>query len=283
LTSDERLTQVELLAHKLKRNPVDARIEKVWKAIPDYNGIELDPVATYEKWKREGGALSEDKWVLKQVPAKITLDQLPPAPIYRGNPQKPMVAFMVNVAWGTEYLPFLFTIAEQEKIKFTFFLDGSWTNKNGELARQIVAKGHEIGNHAYTHPSMSRLNDARVREEIEKTNKVIFEKTGVRPLLFAPPSGDYDERTVKIAAEQGMKTILWTLDTIDWQKPAPATIIARIVPKLDNGVLVLMHPTEPTVQALPELIKAARQKGLKIGTVSELISPEHIIKFEENR
>lgn len=75
-------------------------------------------------------------------------------------------------------------------------------------------------NHAYTHPNMSTLSRARATAEIEKTKSLLKESLGVTNTWFAPPSGDFDQETVDIAASLGLKTVLWTLDTVDWRNPS---------------------------------------------------------------
>ena len=261
-------------AHKIERAPIDARIDRVWKAIPGLNGIKLDFSKSYQLALKQG-KVNEDTLVLTQIPPAKQLSDLPPNPIYRGNPEKNMVSFMVNVAWGTENVPKLLDIFEQYQVKSTFFLDGTWLQKNKQVAQEIVNRGHEIGNHAYSHPDMVRLSEARMNEEILKTEQLI-KGLGQNSAYFAPPSGSYDHRVVKIAHQHKMKLVLWTLDTIDWQRPTRETIINRIVPKLENGALILMHPTASTVEALPEMIEAALAKQLFVGTVSELLSSERV-------
>lgn len=267
--------KIAKLADKHRENPENARIDTIWKAIPGYNGLEVDIEKTYEKVK-EKGTVTEENLQFRQIPPAVSLEDLDPAPIYRGNPKKPMVSFMVNVAWGNEYLPSILDTFDRYHIQTTFFLDGSWLKKNADLAEEIMKRGHEIGNHAYSHPNMSRLSAQQITNEIVSTNKLIEQTLGVRAHLFAPPSGDYNQQVVMIANRLGMKTILWTLDTVDWRKPKPETIIQRLQPQLENGSLILMHPTASSAAALPQLIEAAQKKGLLPGKVSELLSSSRI-------
>ncbi|UFJ42177.1 polysaccharide deacetylase family protein [Brevibacillus humidisoli] len=198
-------------------------------------------------------------------------------PIYRGNPQKPAVSFMVNVAWGNEYLTAMLDTFAKYKVKTTFFLDGSWVSKYPDLAKKIYDNGHEIGNHAYSHPDMSRIGQDRIRQEIGKTQAVIEKTLGIKPMLFAPPSGAYTQQVVEIAhREFGMKTILWTADTVDWRKPAVSEMVQRVNKQLGHGVLVLMHPTEASQKGLEQLLKAAIAKGFVPTTVSEVLSSKRI-------
>jgi probable sporulation protein (polysaccharide deacetylase family) len=175
-------------------------------------------------------------------------------------------------------LPEMLAALKKHQVKASFFLEGRWVKNNPDLAKMIVSAGHEVGNHSYTHPDMRRMTAAQTREQLVKTNEVIEAATGNKSKWFAPPSGSYREETVRIAAEFKMKTVMWTVDTIDWQKPSPDQLINRVISKIDNGSMVLMHPTESTAKSLDRLITLIEEKNLKIGTVSDLMSEERIMK-----
>ncbi|WP_342430607.1 polysaccharide deacetylase family protein [Neobacillus sp. FSL H8-0543] len=257
--------------------PSDAKIDRVWKAIPGYNGLKVDIEASYKNMKKID-RFNEKKLVFTQMKPEVHLNDLPPSPIYRGHPEKPMVSFIINVAWGNEYLSDILATLKKDQVSASFFLEGNWVKKNPELAKMIVSAGHEVGNHSYSHPDMKILGAAQTRNQMLKTNEVIEAATGVKPVWFAPPSGSYRDETVKIAAEYKMKTVMWTVDTVDWKKPTPETLINRVISKIDNGSIVLMHPTEATAKSLNRLIALIKEKELKIGTVSDLMNEERILK-----
>lgn len=264
--------RVQMLAKQYNVAPIDARVDRVWKGIPALNGLEVDVEATLQKAKQaKDGRIPI---VAKQLPPQVTLDQLGAVPIYRGNPEKKQMALMINVAWGTEYIEDILNALDEFQVKATFFLDGSWTTANPEVAKEIAQRGHEIGNHAYSHPDMSKLDKASQLRQITRTNQAILAATGGTPKLFAPPSGAYNDTTVTTAHGQNMRTILWTVDTIDWQKPPATTIQQRVLSKAQNGALVLMHPTEPTRVALRTILQGLQQKGYGLVTVSTLLDPE---------
>jgi probable sporulation protein (polysaccharide deacetylase family) len=279
VSSDEDvqlLERIKRLAEEQRIEPIDAKVDPVWKAIPGYNGKELDVEKTYKLSRNQ----DKIRPIYVQTSPRIQLDDLGAHPIYKGNSNKKMVSIMINVAWGNEYLPVMLETLKAANVKATFFLDGSWLSKNVKVAKQMVEAGHEIGNHAYSHKNMSTLNRNIAYEEIHRTQKLIEEELGLKNTLFAPPSGDYDEETVQIAHEMKLKTILWTLDTVDWKKPEPSWIIKKITTRLEPGALILMHPTESSSKALPELIRNIKNKGLVPGTVSELLSPERLETVE---
>ncbi|ARU62513.1 hypothetical protein CBW65_17250 [Tumebacillus avium] len=268
--SDDALKQrVELLAKEYDQKPIDAKNDPVWRAIPGLNGLKVDIEATIQKTKAAGG--DRIQVVAEQIPPKVHLKDLGALPIYKANSQKKQIALMINVAWGTEYIPEMLATLEKHHVKATFFLDGSWTKKNPEVAKQISAAGHELGNHAYSHPDMSRMGVSDQLRQITRTNAVIEEATGIKPTLFAPPSGAYADSTVATAYKQGMYTILWSLDTVDWKKPPASTIVNRVLSRAENGSMVLMHPTEPTRDALRTIVPSLLKKGYGLVTVSELL------------
>ncbi|MCH6267074.1 MULTISPECIES: polysaccharide deacetylase family protein [Neobacillus] len=264
-------------APEYEKPPSDAKIDPVWKAIPGYNGLAVDLAASYQNMKKKG-TFDEKKLVFKQVKPKVQLKDLPPSPIYKGHPDKPMVSFIINVAWGNEYLSDMLATLKNHNVSASFFLEGNWAKKNPELAKMIVSAGHEVGNHSYSHPDMAKLTAAQTREQMVKTNEVIEAVTDKKTEWFAPPSGSYRDETVKIADELNMKTVMWTVDTVDWRKPSPDALINRVMGKIGNGSLILMHPTESTAKSLDRLITLIEQKNLQIGTVSELMSEERVIK-----
>lgn len=266
-------TTISEKAKDYEKKPIDAKLDPVWKAIPGLNGVTVDIDASYKNMKKEK-KFNEQRLVFKQVKPKITLNDLPPAPIYKGNPEKEMVSFIINVAWGNEFLPDILSTLKKHHVKASFFLEGRWVQKNPDLAKMIAEAGHELGNHSYTHPDMSKISSSKIHEEIVKTNDVIEATTGKQVTLLAPPSGYFNNEVVKIAAQQKLKTVIWSVDTIDWQKPSPDTLLKRVTGKIHNGALILMHPTEVTTNSLEHLIIEIKNKGYKIDSVSDMLSEE---------
>jgi len=275
---DKLMGWIKSEAPKRSQPPIDAVIDRVWKAIPGYDGRVVDVQASYLKAKLIGSAPGSGDgfpWVYRTIKPKIALGDLPANPIYRGNGAKPAVGLMINVAWGEEYLPAILDILKEKNVKATFFFDGTWLSKNMNTAKTIIAQGHEASNHAYTHPDMSKLGAERQRQEIGKTEQLL-KKLGVNNVWFAPPSGYFNEQTIKVSTEYGLRTVLWTLDTIDWQKPEPSAVVAKVSRKVEPGSLILMHPTSTTAGALKGMIDAIQKKGYIPGTVSQTLSPDRV-------
>jgi probable sporulation protein (polysaccharide deacetylase family) len=269
------MDKITMEADKRKIAAIDAKVDRVWKAIPGYNGLEIDIQKTWELNKH--AQLDQPiHFVYKEIKPKVDLAALGAYPIYKGNPQKPMVSLLINVAWGDEFIPTLLKVLNKENVHATFFFDGSWLNKHLDTAQLIGKAGHELSNHAYSHKNMSQLSRDAATREIVKTQQLLETKLGVKNTLFAPPSGDFDDETVQIANQLHLKTILWSIDTLDWMKPSPATIITRVTKALEPGAMILMHPTAASSMALESIIKEVKRRGFVVGTVSELLSSDRV-------
>lgn len=253
----------------------NAIIDRIWKKIPGLNGKAVNIDKSYEKMK-EAGVFNEKLLVFDEIKPAVSLNELPPAPIYRGNPNKKMVALMVNVSWGTEFIPPILKILNDQQVKATFFIEGKWAKNNAKYVQMITEEGHLIGNHAYNHPDMARISVEEIESQIINTNDTIQAITGEVPTLFAPPSGSYTAKVVEIADNLNMKTILWSVDTIDWKNPSVSVMMNRVIPQLHSGATILMHPTEAVVRGLEDLIKAIKEKNYHLGTVEKLLSENRI-------
>ncbi len=184
--------------------------------------------------------------------------------IRQGNPNSNQVALTCNVDWGEEILPGILAVCEEKNVKITFFVSGKWAEKNPTLLREMYLSGHDIQSHGYGHVLCSQVSGEKVQEEIRKTEAALEDLLGIRPRIFAPPSGDYDAKTLEICRELGYLVSLWSADTIDWKEGSTAEVITRRILSKDlHGGIVLMHPKEETLKALPGLIDEIRAQNLE--------------------
>ncbi|HIY45437.1 MAG TPA: polysaccharide deacetylase family protein [Candidatus Borkfalkia excrementipullorum] len=191
---------------------------------------------------------------------------------YSGNTDSKYVSVMINVYWGTEYIPAMLDVLDEYGAKATFFVGGSWADDHTETLREIVRCGHELGNHGYFHKDQDKLNYEKNAEEIRLCGELVERLTDVKMNLFAPPSGAYSENTVDAAEELGYKVILWSKDTVDWRDRDQTLIYRRATENVAGGDLVLMHPTAETASALPSILDYYKKQELQVVPVSENIS-----------
>jgi len=265
--------EIEKKSESLFVEPQDAYIDRVWKKTTGRNGLKVNIEKSYEKMMKKG-VYDENQIVYEQIPPNIKLEDLPASPIYRGHPEKQMVAFLINVSWGEEYIPQILNTLKENKVKATFFIEGKWAKQNSDLVKMIDEQGHLIGNHAYNHPDMARLSKTENVKQINQTNQILTAITDKKPKWFAPPSGSFNEQVVQSADDLNMYTILWTVDTIDWKNPSLSVMINRVNEKIHPGATVLMHPTEATANGLDQLIKLTKESGYELGTIEMLLDEE---------
>ncbi len=265
------------IALRVRVQPVDARLmEDTGEVVPGLNGLGVDVDQTVEAVLKAGPG-ERVKVIYRQIPPGKTLEDFPAAPIYRGNQARPLYALMINLAWGDEYLPAMLKVMEEHGVRATFFVEGKWLEKDPArrgLLQTIVGKGHEIGNHAYSHRHLSRLPRPEIAREIRRGEEAIKKAVGIKTRYFTPPYGEYDQEVLEVAHELGYRTIMYSLDTVDWMRPGVDRILNRVVPKAHSGAIVLLHPTEQSPAALEAILIAFRDKGLLAVTVSELLSRE---------
>lgn len=192
--------------------------------------------------------------------------------IYRGNENNKNVTLCINVYWGTEYLVDMLETLKEENVKTTFFVGGQWVGENTELLKQMYNDGHEIANHGFVHKDHKLISYERNIQEIEYNHKLVKSTIGYDMNLFMPPSGSYGTQTLEAAEKLGYKTIMWSKDTIDWRDKDASLIYSRATKNMQNGDLILMHPTEKTREALKDIITAYKNAGFSLVTVSENIS-----------
>ena len=159
--------------------------------------------------------------------------------------------------------------------KATFFFKGSNVDKQPEVAQKVIAAGSEIGNHSYTHPwfNAPSFTADMAREEVEKTQQVIKEKTGFTPVLFRAPYIRYTDALWAVLDELQLTAVNSNVVGNDWEKTATSlTITERVTKQVSPGGIVLLHSWPPcTVQALPDIITFLKDNGYEMVTVSELI------------
>jgi len=193
-------------------------------------------------------------------------------PIYGVQTSEKKVAISFDAAWGAERTPEILDTLDRYEVKTTFFLVGFWIEKYPDMAREIAARGHEIGNHTANHPHLNALSKEQIKEELGVVHDQIKTLIGQEPFLFRPPFGEYSNKVIEAAQEMGYYTIQWSVDSLDWRDLPAATIHRRVVENIHPGAIVLFHNNAiNTPAALPGIIEALRDQGYEIVPISEII------------
>lgn len=212
-----------------------------------------------------GSILLENRSAMKEKELQSLAPNEEGVVIRSGLPNSNQLVFSCNVDWGEEVIPDMLKVFQENNLHITFFVSGRWAENHPELLKEMYQAGHEIQSHGYSHKLCSQNSVEAIKEEILKTEAVILDILGVKTNVFAPPSGDYDETTVELCRSLGYQMALWSSDTIDWRQGSTAEVILdRVLKKRLNGAIVLMHPKEETLKALPVLIEKIRAQKIEI-------------------
>ncbi len=170
--------------------------------------------------------------------------------------------------------PQLLDILKQRGIRATFFVVGQNAAEYPDILKRIVAEGHELANHSYTHPVLASMAQSAVHEQLEKTHQAVLKATGVSMKLLRPPYGALSEPQRRTAnSEFGYKIILWSVDPLDWKVRDAARVQNEILSRTEAGSIVLAHDIhKSTVDAMPETLDKLTENGFKFVTVSELLA-----------
>lgn len=192
----------------------------------------------------------------------------------RGRTNLPYIAMTFDDGPHPQNTPRLLDMLRERNIKATFYVIGRSVNMYPHIVRRMVAEGHEIGNHTWTHRKLTALSDSSVRMEMDRTRDVIISACGVKPRTMRPPYGALRQnQRAWIYKEYGYPTILWNVDPEDWRRPGLSVVTSRILNNTRNGSIVLAHDLhKPTVDAMPATLDGLLRRGFKFVTVSQLLA-----------
>lgn len=186
----------------------------------------------------------------------------------------PYVAMTFDDGPHGENTPRLLDILKKRNVKATFFVVGQCAAEFPAIMKRIVAEGHEVANHSWSHPLLTKLGEDGVTEQLQRTHDVIIETTGVTPVLMRPPYGGFTTNQRGWANKKwNYKIILWDVDPLDWKVRNAARVESEIVKQTVPGSIVLAHDIhKSTVDAMPATLDALAAKGFRFVSVSELLA-----------
>ncbi len=198
---------------------------------------------------------------------------------WAGSIQDKKIALTFDDGPEEKWTPQILDILKQKNVKATFFVIGKQVQKYPEMLRQIDSEGHIVGDHTLDHVDLTKLGAQQVDNEIESCASIIHETIGKTPKFVRPPFGFHNPVVDNAIYSKNRIIVLWSLDTEDWTGLDAAAVKARIIPKMQNGFIILQHDGENpkltgSIQALPDIIDNLRAQGYTFVTVSELLDTE---------
>ena len=173
------------------------------------------------------------------------------------------------------YTAGLLDILKEHNVKATFFVLGTQVRVQSETLYRTYQEGHQIGNHTWDHPNLTKLSDAQIREQMQLTDNLITQIIGVPTPFLRPPYGLYDDR---VMAAAGLPIIFWSVDPRDWEARDADIVAARIIDWSPVGAIILAHDIhKSTVDAVPAIIAAFKGRGIHFVTVTKLFEPQTLL------
>lgn len=186
----------------------------------------------------------------------------------------PYIALTFDDGPNPATTPKLLKILQARGVKATFFVLGNRAAENEDILKRMVDAGHEVGNHSWSHPQLSKVSVEAADRQISDTSAMIEKATGRKPLYLRPPYGDMTPALRHHLEDKfGLTLIYWSVDPLDWKNRDAGKVYDKIMAQVHPGSIVLAHDIHATtVDAMPRVIDALLAKGYKFVTVSELIA-----------
>jgi len=200
--------------------------------------------------------------------------------VYRGPAGRRSIALTFDDG-PSESTPELLEVLSTQGVPATFFQCGANVRRLPEVAREVVRRGHEVGNHSDTHPRFYFRKPEFIREELARAQEAITGTTGVSPTLYRAPFGVRWPGMRQAQEQLHLMGVMWTVIGCDWKLDA-AAIVRRVLPHARNGAIVCLHDgrelearpaVEPTIEAVRQLIPMLKGEGYRFETVSQLLCP----------
>ncbi len=198
-------------------------------------------------------------------------------PYDRVNTDKPYVCLTFDDGPDGKMVPKLLELFAKENVKATFFVIGKNMLQHPEIAKRIIAQGHEIGNHSRTHANLPKCDSVdAVREEIVSTQNIITDTVGITPVTFRAPYLAHDDKVWEVLDELKLPSINASKYSDDWNKEKSAEhILTRATDNIKAGDIILLHSwRQETYDVMPEMIKRIKAAGLEMVTVKKLLESE---------
>lgn len=243
--------------------------------IPEVDGYSLDVDNTWRRLAAAPANSMVEPVTRVHKPSK-TLADYPRSVIRQGNASKQAVGLLINVDWGTEDLISMLPVLKTNGVHVTFFVSGRWADANPKLLQKMAADGHEIATHGYDLSAgpTDLLRSGTLKSDIQRSVESIKKITGKPVMYYAPHKSEVNADIVKTAADLQLRTVLYSLDTVDWRADATPEKILSTISNAMPGDLILLHPKPNTAKVLDSALKSLGKKGLKPLTLTEMLKPE---------
>jgi len=197
---------------------------------------------------------------------------------YIGNTQEKVIYLTFDAGYENGCTEKILDALKAHNAPAAFFLVGNYIEKNADLVRRMVEEGHIVGNHTMHHHDMSKLSTKDAFSKELRDLEILFKETTGKelPKYYRPPQGIYSKDNLLMAKELGYQTVFWSLAYMDWNndsQPTAEEAYAKLLPRIHNGAVVLLHSTSQTnAVILDELLTKWEDMGYTFASIDQLFS-----------
>lgn len=193
---------------------------------------------------------------------------------HAADPETRRIALTFDDGPHPSYTKRILDVLDRYGVKATFFMIGTNVEYYPEVAREVARRGHEIGNHTYSHSRLTGMDGGRLTEELKKCEAILQDTVGIRPTLFRPPEGVVSDAVRSCADGRDYTVVLWSVDTRDWETKTTDAIAGHVLREVKPGAIILMHDYtahSKTPEALEQVLPRLLAQGYEPVTVSRLL------------
>ena len=197
---------------------------------------------------------------------------------YLGDTQDKVIYLTFDAGYENGCTAQILDVLKDHNVPAAFFLVGNYMERNADLVRRMVEEGHIVGNHTMHHRDMSQLAEKNAfAAELTELETLFTQITGQElPKYYRPPQGTYSQDNLVMARDMGYRTVFWSLAYVDWnndKQPTPEEAFSKLLPRIHNGAVVLLHSTSRTnAQIMDELLTKWKDMGYTFGTLDDLFA-----------
>ena len=269
MTSQALLIATLLFSHGVApRKQVSAK-HKAEVAFARVNPAKM--LNTDRDWVDAAREVHADQGRLDQQLRRLSVSELDKYVIRRGTRTGLKLALTFDDGPHPDYTPKLIQILKEANVPATFFMIGHMADSYPDMVKLAAKNGFEIGNHTYSHVTLTKLTNEQASTEYRATNDIIKKLTGKNPRFCRPPGGDFDLNVLEAGFGEGLTTVLWTDDPGDYTNPGDSVLLEKETSDLSAGGVILLHDgSQDTIDTLAKFIASCKRRGFQFVTLDEL-------------
>lgn len=195
--------------------------------------------------------------------------------IFLGDVSKKELYLTFDNGYENGFTPKILDILKEHQVPAIFFVTGHYVKEEPDLIKRMVAEGHLIGNHSWSHPDMSQISNAKLREELDKVRIEVQRITNQQSMTYLrPPRGIFNERILQASKELGYTSVFWSIAYKDWDTNAQRGwryAYDSVMNQLHPGAVILLHSvSRDNTMALGAILAEAKRQGYVFKSLDQL-------------